>query len=339
MDRDYQKTLFFPFERGEIAAPTAGRNVLIIGAKYSPELPEAWAAQTRWVQGFRPDILALRRAGLDVAPELTGTGYDAVLILCGRHRGQNEIWLVEALSRCRPEGFVMVAGGKNEGMDSLRKWVAGSVPIEGSMSKYHGMVFWMHRPASLPSGLVCGAKNELVRNADGFFSAPAMFAHRNADAGSGLLAATLPPGLTGDAADFGAGWGYLSVRLLQSSPKISSLDLYEADYASLQAARRNVEPLASGTRPAFFWIDLLQEKVDRKYDLIVMNPPFHTGRAAEPGIGTGMIMAAAAALKPGGRLFMVANRNLPYEKTIAASFAHHSEICAEGGYKVIHARR
>ena len=61
-----------------------------------------------------------------------------------------------------------------------------------------------------------------------------------------------------------------------------------------------------------------------------MNPPFHRGRAAEPEIGAGMIRAAAKALKPGGRLFMVANRQLPYETVLAAVFSSHGEIAREG---------
>lgn len=322
-----------------IKPSACGGEVLVVGARRPLQMPEGWSAQTKWVQGFRPHYLALRRAGLDVVPELTGTGYDGVLVLCGRHRGLNEFWLGEALLRCKPDGLVLIAGGKKEGVDSLRKHAARLLSLEGSMSKHHGVVFWLRRPASLPPSVSAGTEGGVRANAEGHFSAPGMFAHRKSDAGSMLLARTLPSDLAGDAADFGAGWGYLSARLLQSSPNLSSLDLYEADYASLAAAKQNVGPLAGRTELGFFWIDLLQEAVTRKYDLIVMNPPFHAGRAAEPDIGSRMISAAGAALRSGGRLFMVANRNLPYERTIAASFLRHSEICTENGYKVIHATR
>ena len=44
-----------------------------------------------------------------------------------------------------------------------------------------------------------------------------------------------------------------------------------------------------------------------------MNPPFHTRPRADPALGQAMIRKAAAALRRGGRLFMVANRQLPYE--------------------------
>ena len=70
-----------------------------------------------------------------------------------------------------------------------------------------------------------------------------------------------------------------------------------------------------------------------------MNPPFHRSRAAEPEIGAGMIRAAAKALKPGGRLFMVANRQLPYEPVLSAAFASHAELARDGMFKVFVARR
>ena len=51
---------------------------------------------------------------------------------------------------------------------------------------------------------------------------------------------------------------------------------------------------------------------------MIMNPPFHQGRAAEPDLGAAFIAAAARILKPHGRLMMVANRQLPYEAALDA---------------------
>jgi 16S rRNA (guanine1207-N2)-methyltransferase len=339
MDRDYHKTLFYPFERSEIRTPGAGEKALIVGALHPVGLPRDWAAKTDWVQGLRPNFLAFERAGLDVSPEFAGRDYDAIAILCGRHRGQNEAWIGEALQRTRMGGLILVAGGKQEGIDSLKKRLAPSVAIEGSLSKSHGTAFWFRAPSEIPDGLIAAKASPFEKNSDGFFTAPGMFAHKKADPGSILLAQCLPSGVIGSAADFGAGWGYLSAALLRSSPELSSLDIFEADFSALQAARLNVEPLAGGARLEFHWADLLQEQPARRFDLVVMNPPFHAGRAAEPDIGAGMIEAASRALKPGGHLFMVANRNLPYEKTLKASFARVEEIRNEDGYKVIHGRR
>jgi 16S rRNA (guanine1207-N2)-methyltransferase len=70
-----------------------------------------------------------------------------------------------------------------------------------------------------------------------------------------------------------------------------------------------------------------------------MNPPFHAGRAAEPAIGQGMILAACRALKPGGRLYLVANRHLPYEQVLAKEFRKSGEAVRDARYKVLWAVR
>jgi 16S rRNA (guanine1207-N2)-methyltransferase len=97
--------------------------------------------------------------------------------------------------------------------------------------------------------------------------------------------------------------------------------------------------IASNAATGFFWIDLLAEPVGHRYDFVVMNPPFHAGRGAEPAIGRGMIAAAARALKPGGRLFLVANRQLPYEQVLADDFRHAGETVRDASYKVLWAVR
>jgi len=127
----------------------------------------------------------------------------------------------------------------------------------------------------------------------------------------------------------------VAAEMAARSSGLSGLDLYEADFDALEAAKGN---LGNTVAQGFFWTDLLAEPVELRYDVIAMNPPFHRSRAAEPEIGVGMIRAAAKALKPGGRLFMVANRQLPYESVLSAAFASHAELARDGMFKVFSAR-
>ncbi len=329
------QTLFHPFAAGLLPLPEAGARLLFLGAQPGFRLPEGIEASLLAVQGFRPWFLDLAREGWTVTPEANSASYDAALVLCGRHRGENEARLRDALIRLRPCGLLVVGGGKTEGVDSLRKRVSTWLPIDGHAAKHHGTVFWATRPEVLP--LEVTAFDEDGPAVDGFHAAPGMFSHREIDPASKLLADHLPDGLHGAVADFGAGWGYLSARVAKHD-RVEAIDLYEADWASLQAARRNLatrEALPLG----FFWTDLLRETVERRYDAIVMNPPFHQGRAADPSMGQNMIAAAARALKPGGRLFLVANRGLPYDETLGEHFAHVAEIVRDSRFKVIAARR
>jgi len=331
-------TLFHPFETGEIELPTKEQRTLFLGPEPGLRMPAGFAGELVLANGFRPSFMALRQAGFDVRPSAEGDGYDLVLVRVSRHRGQNELWVAEALRRSAVGALTVIAGGKEDGIASLRKRIDGLTPLEGSASKYHGVVFWLRRPGDANAIAAMLDHANAASLIDGRFrAAPGMFSHDRIDAASRLLAGHLPVDLTGAAADFCAGWGYLAAKLLERCPGIASVDLFEADHASLEAAREN---LADAAVPAgFHWTDLASEPMERRFDVIVMNPPFHQGRAADPGIGLAMIRAASSALRPNGRLFMVANRGLPYEQALAAGFKQSGELVRDGGFKVLWARR
>ncbi|MER9753630.1 class I SAM-dependent methyltransferase [Mesorhizobium sp. M0166] len=337
MSAEPLKTLFHPFEAGAVSLPGKDERILFLGAEPGFRLPEGFDARLHLVQGFRPHFRALQASGFTVTPQVEGETFDAAFVLAGRHRGQNELRVAEAVERVAPGGLIVVAGGKDDGIASLRKHVGALVPLEGHLPKHHGIAFWFRRPADTIAAATLRAGNPDLVVEDRFRTAPGMFSFDKIDAGSTLLVENLPNDLRGGVADFCAGWGYVAAEVAARSPGISALDLYEADFEALEAAKANVGN--TGVEPRFFWIDLLSEPVERRYDVVVMNPPFHRSRATEPEIGAGMIRAAGKALKPGGRLFMVANRQLPYEPVLAAAFSSHAQLARDGMFKVFSARR
>jgi 16S rRNA (guanine1207-N2)-methyltransferase len=337
MSQDALKTLFHPFASGDLDPPASGR-ALLFGAPAGLRVPAYLRAEATCVQGFRPAFLALRAAGHTVVPLAEGEGYAIALMLAGRHRGLNENNLADAIERTAPGGLVLVAGGKEDGVASLRKRVETILPLAGHQAKYHGVVFWLRRPDDCGDAVARLREGNGEVAIDGLITRPGMFSHGAVDAGSRLLAQHLPAGLSGKAADFCAGWGYLSAQLLKGNPGLAALDLYEADFSSLEAAKRNLAGIAAA-QIGFHWQDLIAEPVAGRYDVIVMNPPFHAGRAAEPGIGQKLITVAAKALRKNGRLFLVANRQLPYETTFAGLFGDWRETGREGGFKLFEAKR
>lgn len=339
MTRDALPPLFHPFAAGDLDMPAAASRAIFLGARAELRLPAGFHAAAQCVQGFRPDFLKLERAGQTVSPEPVGGDYDMALIVASRHRGENELRLAEAIARVKSGGLIIMAGGKTDGISSLRKRLAQDIGVDGHLSKNHGEVFWFARSPQADEWAAVVAATERPPVDGRFRTSPGMFSHDRIDAGSQFLADILPAKLSGRAADFCAGWGYLSVELAAKAPGITAIELFEADYRALEAAKANMAALAPQIDASFHWADLATEKVERRFDVIVMNPPFHQGRASEPGIGQAMVRAASDALKPNGQLFMVANRGLPYDEALAKGFRQVEVLTEDKTFRLWRARR
>ncbi len=336
MSREAVKTLFHPYASGVLDAPKAGEKVLFLGAEPGYALPDGFEAELVAVQGFRPLFLRLQAAHVAAEPQLPEETYAHALVLCGKHKGENEARIASALMHVAPGGMIVIAGSKEDGVQPLRKKLEKLGVEAGSMPKYHGLAIWFQRPVA-PEALVAAFAAPPVRVEGRFSAAPGMFSHDRVDAGSLLLADRLPTDFNGNAADFGAGWGYLSAMLAERSPMVNRIDLYEADFDSLEQARANLAGSRVDTR--FFWHDVAAETIKDRYELVIMNPPFHEGHAAEPGLGQAFIRQAATVLKGGGRLLLVANRGLPYEPVLAGLFRESGEVCRNARYKVLWAKK
>ncbi|MEO0752328.1 MAG: class I SAM-dependent methyltransferase, partial [Pseudomonadota bacterium] len=202
--------------------------------------------------------------------------------------------------------------------------------VSAALSKAHGKLFYFTAQGGFEDWLP-GAQGA---SAHGFVTAPGLFSADGVDPASALLGDHLPEKLGARVADLGAGWGYLSARILER-PAVQEVHLVEAEHAALTCARANIDD----SRAVFHWADACDWVPQTALDCIVMNPPFHTGRRAEPHIGQSFIRAGARLLHPRGQLFLVANRHLPYEGSLEQSFAEVTEFGGDARFKLLRADR
>jgi 16S rRNA (guanine1207-N2)-methyltransferase len=337
------ETLLLPLRSELLPWPD---RIAFFRARYGAPLAQFETASLHCEQTFKPEADALSRAGIRVATDITSSGetFPLVLVLPPRQRDEARSLLTRAVMAAGTTGRVVVAAGNNSGARSLEADLqALTGPIE-SRSKNKCRVAWT-KPigeASVDQTLMTSwstldAPQKILD--DRFLSRPGLFAWDRADPASELLLSELPPGLTGHAADLGAGFGYLAAELLKRCPGIKALDLYEAEFRALELAKLNVSALDDRRPCKAHWHDVTTGLLDT-YDVIVTNPPFHTGSGADdPGLGRRFIAAAARALKPGGRLWLVANRHLPYEHVLNASFGSVRIGTQRYGFKIIEATR
>lgn len=341
------QALRLPFDAGTLCWPAAGAVFL----QAQPGWP--WPGFAA-VQPYRPAMDALQREGraatCDDGAAAHNAGADAplVLLLPPRQREQARALMAHAFDRCAPGGIVVASVANDAGAKSSEADLRRIAPLDGSIAKHHCRVFWARKdPAHIDHALV-GAWRALDAPrriaapqlpGGGFVSRPGVFAWDRIDPASALLASVLPHDLAGEGADLGAGWGYLALSVLRRAPRIDALDLYEADARALALARGNLAAHGAQARTEFFWHDVTTG-LPRGYDFVLTNPPFHaTDRADRPELGQCFIEVAADALRPGGRLYLVANRHLPYEAALSARFSAVRVLAQAQGFKAIEAVR
>jgi 16S rRNA (guanine1207-N2)-methyltransferase len=334
-------TLLLPLRDGALQWPAEG--ALFLRARDGWPLHRQALPGLVCEQGFKPDADALQRSGLALAAADDARRWPLVLVLPPRQRDEARALLARAIDQCAPGGRVLACMPNSEGAKSGEGDLARLAGPLQTVSKQHCRVFWtapldgvidaglaaQWRAADAPRPIVDGR----------FSSRPGVFAWNRIDPASALLADHLPGTLAGHGADLGCGFGYLASEVLSRCGAVTALDLYEAEARALELARANLQAFAARVALDFHWHDVTTG-LPRGYDFIVSNPPFHAqGRADRPDIGQRFIAAAAAALNPGGQLWLVANRHLPYEAVLDSSFGSVRTVAQRDGFKVIAATR
>ncbi len=182
---------------------------------------------------------------------------------------------------------------------------------------------------------------------------PGVFSADRFDLGTRLLAEEvialpeiLPDAL--EVVDLGCGSGALGMLALRALPEANVHFIDESAHA-VATAEQNVVLNASTLGPS----DSLRSPLDRsrflqsdifastdlpEIDLVLCNPPFHHANAMNDEVAWQMFQQSQRVLRPGGELWVVANRHLGYHDKLARIFEATAQMSSHPKFVVIAAR-
>jgi 16S rRNA (guanine1207-N2)-methyltransferase len=339
------EVLFWPFEQNLLQLPNRTARVVFQNAVIVPGLHQLAPEQIVAIQSGADQLDAVAKRFTHL-PALTHemSEFELSLFLPERQRAQTRAQLVRLLHALKPGGLLVVALANDWGARSIESDLAQLAGAVECVSKNKCRIFWVRKNTIHAATAALWLADEQPRLVDfdgmPLWSKPGVFSWAGLDRGSRVLIRYLPTDLQGRCADLGAGIGPVGIAALEKNVALHSTDSYEANHDALTLCMKNLRAWqASQTKEiglGFHWHDV-RKPLSSQYDVIITNPPFHQGRADAPELGQQFIQTAADALVEGGRLIVVANRHLPYEKLLKERFKTGFHLADEDGFKVIEA--
>lgn len=169
------------------------------------------------------------------------------------------------------------------------------------------------------------------------YSRPGVFSWEHPDEATTLLAEHMVIDRGEAVLDLGCGSGGLGV-LAATLSNGGRVRLVDADIEAVRSSRGTIE--VAGVRNCSVVVsDVASAVIDERFDVVVSNPPFHVGKATNLELPLQFIRDAWEVLEPGGRLYLVANRTLPYESMIQERFGNVKAVHDGVRFKVLFAHK
>ena len=331
------------------AALAAGASQLWVCDRYVPGAESA--RRTIAVQDTRADthVVNAQAPAPDTPP--LGAALAAIRLPTDKLLLRQLLWA--AARHLRPGGRCLLAGANQEGAQSAAKLMADlfdGVTVQTQHSAHRLLVGTRraHLPDTppWPELLAHAAPTMAVPDGGGGMltldTAAGVFSWEHLDEATALLLDTMDIPAASAVLDIGCGAGALGLMAAHRHGAARVL-LLDADAEAVAALQRTLARFALARHPLSACearaSDVTAAAGDETFDVVVTNPPFHLGKGTDYQLPAQFIAEAYQRLRPGGRLFLVANRTLPYEDVITAHFGGVRRLRDTPRFKVLGATR
>jgi len=282
--------------------------------------------------------------GIELPQELHNR-FNSLIIQIPKGRLLSRRWLLQAHTALVIGGTLYIGGANNSGIQSVIK-DAQELFTNGRILAYkkgNRVAQFIKQSVGVPllpwsqiPGIAQGTWVEftvtLSSHTFRIRSLPGVFSYDHLDEGTKMLLSVIniPPGAR--VLDIGCGYGLLGLCAAVEGAEL--VHLIDTNLLAVASSRETIT-LNRITNAEVFAVDLLDQIGTNRYDLILSNPPFHTGHAVDYQIAQAMIDQSFQALSPRGQMIIVANRFIRYDHLIKSIFGNVSTLIESGKFHVL----
>lgn len=280
----------------------------------------------------------------DVYPNVTrhGTAETAILnIPKGRDVIRAYLWT--AAQALQPGGRLFVAGPNARGARSAISDAAdlfGDAPVLGYKSSRRIALALrpdtLTQPPAWEGARPWQMQMRAVRRPEGQYmitTMPGVFSWEHLDEGTALLLDHL--GVEPDTTVLDIGCGYGIIGMVAARLGAGHVTMIDDNLLAVRCARAGVISNQLTERCTVLPSDVTCAVAGQQFELVLSNPPFHHDTDVNTAVAMRIVREAAEVLVPGGRLRLVANRFLPYDREMRETFGNVHTITQTGRYHVL----
>jgi 16S rRNA (guanine1207-N2)-methyltransferase len=319
------------------------RGLLVADENCPPELLAALPPGTRVLSNRWDLCIAARDSGLDVSFsdfELPATA-DLELIACRvpKERAVVRHLINRAWHALAPGGRLLLWGGKQTGIKTHGKEAATAFGGAPEVRKLGTDYLAVATRTGATLEALADADYEALRPLLEYgrrvlFTKPGLFGWNQIDPGSALLVDQLPrifarTGPPASLLDLGCGYGYLSIAA--HALGAGAITATDTCAAALLACAKNFA--AHGIAGQVVPSDCA-DGIAECFDLVLCNPPFHRGFAADQELSARFFRAAADHLHRAGRALFVTHRAVPAATLARDGFRSCEQLAVTPSFQV-----